>query len=129
MEKTCITCGETKPVEMFRKGGNQCKACRAAQRKAYYEANREKELARKKARQVSKAAMRPIVNRLMVQQRGKCAVCHADILANFHVDHILPLALGGTHDEKNLQLLCPSCNLKKHAKHPVEFMQQQGKLL
>ena len=62
-------------------------------------------------------------------QRSACAVCRADISASYHVDHVLPLALGGTNGKENLQLLCPSCNHSKSAKHPIDFMQQMGFLL
>lgn len=62
-------------------------------------------------------------------QRSACAVCRADIRKNYHVDHVLPLALGGTNGKENLQLLCPTCNHSKSAKHPVDFMQQRGFLL
>ena len=31
----------------------------------------------------------------------------------FHVDHIIPRALGGADVEENLQLLCPRCNTRK----------------
>ncbi len=30
-----------------------------------------------------------------------------------HVDHIVPLAAGGTHDDSNLQTLCASCHSRK----------------
>ena len=30
-----------------------------------------------------------------------------------HVDHIVPLSRGGTHDESNLQTLCASCHSRK----------------
>jgi 5-methylcytosine-specific restriction endonuclease McrA len=30
-----------------------------------------------------------------------------------HLDHVLPLAQGGTHDLANLQWLCASCHAKK----------------
>ena len=32
-----------------------------------------------------------------------------------HVDHIIPISAGGTHDERNLQTLCHSCHAKKTA--------------
>tara|TARA_Y100000296_G_C5051910_1_gene195276 strand:- start:44 stop:655 length:612 start_codon:yes stop_codon:yes gene_type:complete len=35
MNKTCITCGEVKPIGEYRKGRNQCKACRAEYSKQY----------------------------------------------------------------------------------------------
>lgn len=44
-------------------------------------------------------------------------------------DHIMPMDLGGSNDASNLQLLCQSCNSSKHAKHPVDFMQERGFLL
>lgn len=68
------------------------------------------------------------INELMVLRAGKCACC-MERLTDYHADHIMPLALGGDNTNENLQLLCPSCNLSKSAKHPVEFMQQRGYLL
>lgn len=61
-------------------------------------------------------------------QKGKCAACRSPLDA-FHVDHIVAIARGGTNDRINLQLLCPTCNLQKGAKHPVDFMQSKGFLL
>lgn len=69
------------------------------------------------------------IQQLLVLQKSKCAVCHTSIKNSYHVDHVIPLALGGTNDKGNLQLLCPHCNLSKSAQHPVEFMQSRGMLL
>ena len=33
-----------------------------------------------------------------------------------HIDHIIPVSLGGKSDSKNLQFLCSECNLKKKNK-------------
>lgn len=41
----------------------------------------------------------------------------------------MPLAKGGEHTPFNIQLLCPRCNVRKSAKHPVDFMQENGYLL
>lgn len=38
----------------------------------------------------------------------------------------MPIARGGSNTDDNVQLLCPACNLKKSAKHPVDFMQERG---
>ena len=35
---------------------------------------------------------------------------------NFHVDHKVPLAIGGSDNEENFQMLCETCNLKKSSK-------------
>jgi len=66
---------------------------------------------------------------LMALQKGKCACCRASIKDGYHVDHIMPLSLEGSNDRHNLQLLCPTCNLQKHASHPIDFMQSRGFLL
>ena len=33
--------------------------------------------------------------------------------ATFHIEHVIPRALGGASDASNLALACPSCNLHK----------------
>jgi len=66
---------------------------------------------------------------LMQKQKHKCAVCKCCVKTKFHVDHIKPIARGGSNDRKNLQILCPPCNMKKGAKDPIDFMQGNGFLL
>ena len=46
---------------------------------------------------------------------------YADCPNGYHVDHIIPLALGGRHELSNLQHLEDWMNLKKAAKHPDEW--------
>ena len=46
---------------------------------------------------------------------GKCANCAASA-AKFHVDHVVPLASGGSNDDKNLQILCIPCHATKSAR-------------
>jgi 5-methylcytosine-specific restriction endonuclease McrA len=70
------------------------------------------------------------IKRLLVLQKGKCVVCLTDLKkTKHHLDHIMPLSKGGEHSMRNVQLLCPRCNLTKSAKHPVDFMQEKGFLL
>jgi hypothetical protein len=84
--------------------------------------------ARKRAAQGKLSA--GLSGRLFTLQRGKCACGCAQLLGdNYHMDHIMPLALGGSNTDDNIQLLRKTCNQQKHAKHPVEFMQQKGFLL
>lgn len=65
------------------------------------------------------------------KQSGKCAHlwCRVKLGKKYHIDHIKPLALGGSDGRRNLQLLCAPCNLKKGARHPIEFAQSRGMLL
>lgn len=62
-------------------------------------------------------------------QQWKCAICKSYIKHKFHKDHVLPLILGGIHEERNIQLLCPTCNLRKNRKDPIVYMQSLGFLL
>lgn len=68
--------------------------------------------------------------RLFKLQRGKCACgCKQPLGNDYHLDHNMPLALGGSNTDDNMQLLRQRCNNQKHAKHPIDFMQSRGFLL
>ncbi|MBI3048395.1 MAG: HNH endonuclease [Acidobacteria bacterium] len=47
------------------------------------------------------------------RDRGRCAKCGCQERLEF--DHIIPLAKGGSNTERNVQLLCESCNRAKGA--------------
>ena len=68
-------------------------------------------------------------DKLFSLQRGKCACCGENLGNDFHMDHIMPLYLGGANEDWNIQLLRSKCNLQKNAKHPIDFMQSRGFLL
>jgi 5-methylcytosine-specific restriction endonuclease McrA len=69
------------------------------------------------------------VAKLYSLQGGKCVICKMRLPKNYHVDHITPLAKGGKHEPSNVQLLCPTYNVRKSAKDPIRFMQEMGYLL
>ena len=67
---------------------------------------------------------------LFEAQRGRCAYCRQRLKGRArHLDHIIALSRGGTNDRRNLQILCPPCNLAKSAKDPIVFAQELGLLL
>lgn len=73
---------------------------------------------------------RGITPRLLDLQRGRCAGCACDLGKSGHeIDHIVPLALDGEHADSNVQLLCPPCNRKKNAKHPIDWAKEMGRLV
>ena len=70
-----------------------------------------------------------LAKKLFKLQKGKCPCCHKPLGDNYHLDHIVPLALGGSNTDDNIQLLRQQCNNQKSAKHPIDFMQSRGFLL
>lgn len=55
------------------------------------------------------------------RQHGRCYWCGEKVGAKYHVDHVVPLARGGTNWPSNLVIACPRCNREKGAKMPHEF--------
>lgn len=70
-----------------------------------------------------------IVERLFFFQKGRCACCGKKLGRKYHLDHIMPFALGGSNTDDNVQLLTQRCNNQKHAKHPIDFMRSRGYLI
>jgi len=71
-----------------------------------------------------------IVVKMMRLQKFLCINCKIDLTqSGYHIDHIMPLSLGGIHADENLQLLCPTCNIKKHNKDPIAWANENGRLL
>ena len=69
------------------------------------------------------------IGNILGMQRNKCAICRNNLQKGFHIDHIQPLSRGGSNSRRNIQLLCPTCNLTKHAKDPIDHMRSLGRLL
>lgn len=61
------------------------------------------------------------------RQHGLCfwravhADCRVQLGDDYHVDHVVPISLGGSNGPENLVLTCPKCNLVKNAQHPMDW--------
>lgn len=109
---------------------DKCKAANAAWRAVNPESNRIVQQNRRARQRSNGGRLSPgLAAKLFKLQRGKCACCHVSIKDGNHLDHRIPVALGGPNEDWNMQLLCGPCNLSKAAKHPVDFMQSRGYLL
>jgi 5-methylcytosine-specific restriction endonuclease McrA len=99
-------------------------AARGAIRRA---ANPEKIRVRNQNRRAVKRAVggklsHGLADKLFKQQHGLCACgCGGNLSLGYHLDHRMPLYLGGSNTDDNIQLLIPRCNLRKGRMHPDAF--------
>lgn len=61
------------------------------------------------------------VARLRGEQGDQCAYCGADLHGGGCLDHIDPVAHGGTSDVGNMAWSCQTCNARKADKTPIEW--------
>ena len=68
--------------------------------------------------------------RLWKCQRGRCALTGRRLTReNAHLDHIVPIALGGGHQSSNLRWLCHEANLAKRALTDAQFIALCGEVM
>jgi 5-methylcytosine-specific restriction endonuclease McrA len=145
MTKRCTKCGVEYPhtTKYFHRNGKQawglCVICKSCIQKHHTEYFKRPDVKRHGAvyrkRPDVKERQRVVSNNrrnapgsftaadieaIRVAQGNRCYICHKK-LTKYHIDHFIPLALGGTHDPGNLRLACPKCNMSKHDKHPHDM--------
>ena len=90
---------------------------------------------RRADRRVRQAVKEPTREDVWRKTSGKCVYCGvglttlADQPNSFRVDHVLPVARGGTEDIGNLVPSCFTCNAKKSDKTVLRFLDQRGDVL
>jgi len=68
-----------------------------------------------------------LIEILFSEQGGKCAYCFCDLnQSRYHLDHFIPLALGGRNEDSNIVIACASCNCSKRHTHPLKFLDRIG---
>ena len=87
-----------------------------------FEASRKARRARRRARLAGAPGRYTAddVAAQMAEQDGCCMYC-GERVTDYHVDHYIPLARGGSNGPENIVIACPPCNLKKGTKMPHEF--------
>jgi 5-methylcytosine-specific restriction endonuclease McrA len=125
-----------KNAERYLKNYERYRAAGRIAQKRWDKANPDKVLAKVRKRQARERGAEGSftvedIQWLMKRQRGCCAECGCSIKQrkNRRVDHIMPLAKGGSNYRRNLQLLCTTCNQAKAAKHPIDWARSRGRLL
>ena len=78
---------------------------------------------------VAGVARRPVSKRrreLFEKSEGKCHYCRGALTLDgkWHVEHMMPRALGGEDELGNLVASCVACNLAKRDKTAIEFVSQ-----
>jgi hypothetical protein len=62
-----------------------------------------------------------IKNEVTEKFKGKCFYCGRK-LKEMHIDHLIPITVGGRHTMKNFVLSCPWCNVSKKNMHPISHL-------
>ena len=71
-----------------------------------------------------------IRNDVYERTQGKCVLCGKFVrFDQFTIDHIIPLAKGGTNDRNNLQCTCKRCNAMKQDFSQDEFIDRMIDIL
>ena len=100
--------------------------------KQYYQENIEAIYANHRARRAKKRGNGGShtvkeLNELFEQQEGLCYYCGRLLFESFkvpfHVEHKIPISIGGSNDISNIALSCKECNLRKHTKTDEEFLE------
>lgn len=63
---------------------------------------------------------------VLESQQHLCCYCEHLLMGDFHADHFWPLSKGGANGIENIVAACPSCNVRKQAMTPLQFLSRLG---
>lgn len=65
-----------------------------------------------------------ILRGIILDSGGMCGWCGKRIVnADFEIEHVVSLRMGGSNQVENLACICPDCNRQKGNQHPAKFAQ------
>jgi 5-methylcytosine-specific restriction endonuclease McrA len=71
----------------------------------------------------SDGSLTPEVMRRLFADAVSCPYCAVRLTARIKtLDHIIPTSRGGEHSRENVVVCCSSCNTRKHARTPLEWL-------
>ena len=118
----CVQCGTT---TVKHKGRGYCKECWKTSE--WYRAKNSKKMAKRRGAEI-KGDITPQFLRELWEATNMCAECgkvmenHSQYPYGRHLDHILPIALGGTHTKDNVRYIHAYCNVRRGLKNlPKNF--------
>lgn len=128
MKFDCLRCGSDKLETAQSLKDNECAKCGYSFNDMVVDVARIKFTLTSGTRRKLRFGIKQI-KRMYDMQEGKCAYCMAELNLNYHIEHIIPLCVGGTNKESNLCLSCPNCNLIAGTKVFVDFSSKQRWIL
>lgn len=148
--RICSKCGVAYPDDavFFSKGSPECKLCarsrmnrrsraegRAprrlltpAERKMAERLQAKASAHRRRARKRNNGGNHTPadIRRIFAEQEGRCAYCLEPLGPDFHEDHKVPLARGGSNGAENICCACPECNVAKGTMTDAEFREERS---
>ena len=111
--RKCRICKEDKIVHEFVRNkafsGGRDTICLACSREKVKEWRKGKPRGKRKG--ISQGYRDIIIDFLIKRDGLYCGICHESLEASeVHIDHIIPVALGGLDKMENVQLAHPKCN-------------------
>lgn len=138
--RRCAWCEDLRPFPQdFQRCGSgrfrpECKTCSNAAAAARREGTRDADLRRARARKRRAALAGAAIDGHTAEElaeswaeRGLYACVYCGDSPE-HVDHFVPLTLGGSHSIGNLVPACSGCNLRKGGRDPWTFLEEEGLL-
>ena len=116
VEVKCFCWKQKETTAYVAKNSVSC-GCHRKSKKSKEDAERSRLISSKRRAEIRTSSDWTITHKalaeLMFLQFNSCTICAIGIAEDYHIDHIQPLADWWEHTIHNIQLLCPSCNLKK----------------